>query len=972
MLHDMNNVILIITFAVNVALAAYLTARDRKNATNISYSMLLLCLAAWAISFVFWDAAVNPSWIKFWIGINFFSTIFVAAFLLYFSLIFPKADFIRAKTVLFAIFLPAFVFGAVSFTDLIAEGISPPYIEPAHGQWYLLFAAYLIAYISYSLYIILTKYIMSKGREKLQLQYLMIGFFVTSIVSVLANVILVSKGMVTLGPVMMNTFGPASTLVAAAFTTYAIVKHKLLGIDDFFLRGTFFVWGAFLAVGSVNIIVSGHAQFLVPFNVILAAVALGFYILFLNIKNEINRSFFALSLCLALWMYAALNFAYSTSLLDAIYWGKLAFVGPILIPSIFYFFTSVFPRKIKKLSSYQMGLMFILPLAALAVLPTDLILKGVVFTDGYPSPVFGMGYNLIIAYFLAYVGYGVANMIGKYNAFVGAEKMQSRYLLLGVSLSAVFASITSIVLPWIGESKLVAHGPLFTIMFIVTCAYAIGVARLLSIEFMMQKGLIHLLISTILTMLYLLVGFISGQSPTAIFEHKTLIAAMLFALFASLIYQPVYGFIQKYSDRLFYGGKYDYRKTLLNISQGITLVMKLSELIGLIVSTFLNTIKVKEISVLLFNESKNKFKSVPCDIKTSGRYKRIEFDAGGHIASWLSANKGILVRDELEGEIEKYSSLWLERGLLSELQDLRDELSKLGMAVWIPVISKGKLIAIICLGYKQSGDMYTDEDIGLLKTLANQVAVAVENSIMYSTISKQYEELKLTKDKLSEADKLASLGTMAAGMAHEIKNPLSSMKVFSQLLHERYQDAEFRGKFEEIIPKEISRIDRIVEGLLSFAKSPEPQLSQVSIQELLEEILSDIKGDIERNGINIVKRFAEVPAVQADRDQIARAFSNIILNAVQSMPSGGELILDVSAVNKPSKSVVVKIIDKGHGISKEHLKHIFDPFFTTKHYGTGLGLTISHSIIDKHKGTTDIQSEPDKGTTVIITLPASQ
>jgi signal transduction histidine kinase len=398
--------------------------------------------------------------------------------------------------------------------------------------------------------------------------------------------------------------------------------------------------------------------------------------------------------------------------------------------------------------------------------------------------------------------------------------------------------------------------------------------------------------------------------------------------------------------------------------------MKISELVGLIVTTFLDTIKLKEISILLYDEGKKRFKSVACDINTGGHYKRIEFDANGHIASWLSENRDILVRDEIESEIDKHSFVWAEKGMLAKIQNLRNELEKLGMAVWIPVISKGKLTAIICLGYKQSEDMYTDEDTKLLKTLANQVAIALENSVMYSTISKQYEELKLTKDKLNEADKLASLGTMAAGMAHEIKNPLSSMKVFSQLLHERYEDPEFRKKFEEIIPKEIGRIDRIVEGLLSFAKSPELQISQVSVQEALEEILTDLKEDIERSGVNIEKRYGAAVNIQADREQLIRAFSNIILNAVQAMPGGGKLDIELGE-NKPSKSVTVKITDTGHGIQKEHLNHIFDPFFTTKHYGTGLGLTITRSVIDRHKGTIDIQSEAGKGTTVIVTLPVS-
>ena len=736
-----------------------------------------------------------------------------------------------------------------------------------------------------------------------------------------------------------------------------------IDLNSVILRVVVFLSAILLVVGSANMIISGNTRLLVQFNVIVADVAIGLYILFQNRKSSANRAFCALSIYLAFWSYAAQKFIHSSLLSTAMIWGKLVFVGPAVAAPIFYYFTFVFPRKTDNLSGTQKILMFILPLSAIAALPTDLILKDVVLSEGRLVSVFGMGYSFMLAYFIIYVGYGIANMLGKYNSSIGGERMQARYLLFGVTASAVCAGITSVVFPWFGEFRFISYSPLFTIIFLATTAYSIGVTRLVSLEFMMQKSLIYIVISSILTLFYVLAGLASGQPLEYILGDKTIFAFMIFALFASIIYQPVYRYILELSDRMLYGGKYNYQKTLLNMSHGITSVIKLSELIRLIVSTFLDNIKVKEMSVLLYDENRSRFKSTPCDLKTAGKYKRIEFDAAGPIAAYLSTKKDILVKDEVESEIGRHPSL-------SSFHSLRDELEKLGMAVWIPVISKDKLIAIICLGHKVSGDMYTDEDIGLLKILANQIAVSFDNSMMYSTISRQYDELKKANDKLDEADKLASLGTMAAGMAHEIKNPLSSMKVFSQLLHDRYEDADFRKKFEEIIPKEISRIDRIVEGLLSFARSPEMKLSQVNIQEMIEEILADLNEDIERGNIKVQKKFNPVPNIQADRDQLFRAFANIILNAIQAMPSGGQLDLVLEA-DKLSKFVTAKIADTGQGISKEQLKHIFDPFFTTKHYGTGLGLTISHSIIDKHRGGIDIQSESSKGTTVTVTLPVS-
>ncbi len=966
--YDINNVILTFAFAIDIALAAYLAVKDRKSATNISFSAVILSLAVWTISYVLGASTADPIWERFWINMSFFATSIMPACFLYFSIVFPKKEYIRLRIVQFSIFFPALIFGILSFTDLISTGISPAYVEPQHGPWYPLFAFYLIAYLFYSFYIIISKYVKMSGREKLQMQYLMLGTLITAVIGIFFNIFLVSNGAVSFGPIMVNTIGPACTLVLAGFVTYAIVRLKLLDIDDFMTRGTFLITLAFLLVGTATIIANGNSRFLIPFYVIVVSVSLGFFVLFQNMRSEVNRTFFGMAVCLGLWMYATFNLVYAASTALTVLWDKLVFIGPVIIPPLFLYFTNVFPKKTREFSRAQKITIFLPVIIILLMLSTDLMLK--LFTA---SEIFMIifGYPFFAMYFIVYLGFGLVNILNKYNASVGMEKMQLRYLFLGLFASSVLGGITNLLLPWAGETRYVGYGLLFTILFISSTAYAMGIRRLLSIEFMVQKGSIYLIIAAIFTLLYSAGGLILGGSFGDVFSYRLLLMVMFFSLLGALTFRTVYKTLQLSTDRLFFGGRYDYQNTILGMSQGITSVIKLNELIDLIVSTFLKTIKVDEISFLLYDSGRQRFRSAPCDVDTGGKYKRIDFDVRGPIAAWLSKYKDVLVRDEVEGEIDRSYFSKEDEARLTELKRLRDELERLGMAVWVPVISKEKLTAIIALGYKMSGDMYTDEDVGLLKTLANQVAVSIENSVMYSTITKQYEELKQTKDKLVEADKLASLGSMAAGMAHEIKNPLSSMKVFSQLLQERYEDPEFRRKFTEIIPKEINRIDRIVEGLINFARSPEPQISQVVINELVDDVLNDFKDDIERSGIKLEKNYGSSVKLLIDRDQMARALSNVILNAIQSMPSGGTLGLTVNQTDKPKKALSIKISDTGVGMTAENLKHIFEPFFTTKHYGTGLGLSITHSIIEGHKGTIEIESREGKGTTVSIALPLS-
>jgi signal transduction histidine kinase len=251
-------------------------------------------------------------------------------------------------------------------------------------------------------------------------------------------------------------------------------------------------------------------------------------------------------------------------------------------------------------------------------------------------------------------------------------------------------------------------------------------------------------------------------------------------------------------------------------------------------------------------------------------------------------------------------------------------------------------------------------------------------------------DLKHSQENLVNAEKLASLGTMAAGMAHEIKNPLVSLRTFTQLLPQRFEDEEFRKKFATVIPQEIDKINKIAESLLRFGRPHKPELTQVNVNEILEEILALFDNEARKNNVRITTKLAELPKITADAGQLSQALVNIILNAIQAMSSGGELTVktDVGEViklgasgseteeeeeAKPVPVVFVEISDTGVGIPEENLKKIFDPFFTTKEVGgTGMGLPITLRIIEDHHGSIRVKSQVGKGTTFLVTLPQTQ
>jgi nitrogen-specific signal transduction histidine kinase len=235
--------------------------------------------------------------------------------------------------------------------------------------------------------------------------------------------------------------------------------------------------------------------------------------------------------------------------------------------------------------------------------------------------------------------------------------------------------------------------------------------------------------------------------------------------------------------------------------------------------------------------------------------------------------------------------------------------------------------------------------------------------------------------QVRRTDRLASVGTLSAGMAHEIKNPLVSIKTFSQLLPERYEDPDFRETFSSLLNQEVTRIDSIVNQLLHFARPSKPQLAPVSMRTILDDSLMLVDQQLQQRNIKLQREYlAEKDLVHADTDLLHQAFLNFFLNAIEAMADGGRLTVRIETA-KPAwqqappwrasrhPCIRVSISDTGRGIKMENIPSIFDPFFTTKADGSGLGLSVAHGVIQEHGGSIDVTSRPESGTTFRIDFP---
>src|SRR5437867_1354288 len=249
--------------------------------------------------------------------------------------------------------------------------------------------------------------------------------------------------------------------------------------------------------------------------------------------------------------------------------------------------------------------------------------------------------------------------------------------------------------------------------------------------------------------------------------------------------------------------------------------------------------------------------------------------------------------------------------------------------------------------------------------------------------------IKRLELQIRRSDRLASLGTLSAGMAHEIKNPLVSLKNFAQLLPERYQDSDFPDTFSNLIGHEIDRIDSLVNQLLRFARPAKPILKPLHAHEILEKALTLVGHRLYQKDIKLNRSWqADVDTIHGDADQLEQVFLNFFLNAMDAMKTHGELSVKteirlneqwmspLGSANGESNSngqareaLLITIRDSGEGIRAEDIPHVFDPFFTTKDYGTGLGLSVVHGIIQEHGGQIEVESELQKGTAFHISFP---
>lgn len=658
-----------------------------------------------------------------------------------------------------------------------------------------------------------------------------------------------------------------------------------------------------------------------------------------NRTSAVNRTFSLVLGLTSIWQLGnslAINSSTATAAFLSI---KIGFVGIALIPVVTYHLIVSFLEKSAQ-RTLRIGYIVGLVIAAIGwVLP---IYSGVhKYNWGFWYEA-GSLYPLYGIYFTIY-GYLTFSKLVSHLAAERKpiERNRQKYLMLGL-ISAFFGGIDF--LPTYGIN-IFPFSFIFLIAAFTIFFYAIIRHHLVHVSLVIRKTLVYSSVVSLVTALFVvaiiaITHLISSLGKTESFAVTTFIALVI-----ALLFNPLKNKMQAIVDKFFYRTSYDYYLAIQDFNQALAVRIENEAIYKYVVSFLFEVLKLKGVS--LYAKQKDDYAEA-CSMKVEGS------NGGNARPHKLTVESPIIRCMQDTGEIV------IKRDKVSPggVDYVSTALRERGFEMGVPVIIGDTLDCVIFLKGKRSEDIFTDEDRALLKTIAGSSAMSIKVASIHE------EKVK--------SEKMAMIGLVAATLAHEIKNPLASIKTFCELLPRKYNsDQEFRESFTRIVPSEICRIDKLVSELLELSRQRqvEAKTDTIHMSGLLAETLNLFSAQHAETGIQVQTFFtSERCTLNGNKDKLKQALINLITNCTQAMPDGG--ILKVSTVVVGGR-LVINIQDTGPGIEERDLKHLFVPFYSTKETGTGLGLPISKGIIEDHGGAIEVVSTPHLGATYVLTFDMS-
>ena len=554
------------------------------------------------------------------------------------------------------------------------------------------------------------------------------------------------------------------------------------------------------------------------------------------------------------------------------------------------------------------------------------------------------------------------------------ERARLSYLLLGATL-AVFASALDL-LPAAGIS-FPSLGPLVASLYLVFLAQTLQVYRLLDLQELLGKFAALTALALILSAIYVGLVIWAG-SATQLFLFNTVIASFVIL---NLV-EPLRAKVEAWVVATLFRERYELLQTLASLKTRLANVIDPLALARITLDVIHDTRRVTHASLYLLADARPGFSLV--DHRGPSPVSFLDASAArGLLATARSGQKAVLL-ENVERRLHELRR-WLgppggaraarvsvapdERPKLVEEQkriaELRSALSAMKAGICIPLLGADRVIGFFNLWDERVPEAYSSDEIAVMLEIGEQISTVVENS-------KLIEGIK-------ERDRLAALGEMAAGLAHEIRNPLGAIKGAAQFLEPSELGGE-EGEFLQVIVEEVDRLNGVVTQFLDYARPLKPAVGPIDVNDVVERTLRLLHTAVPPTVELVDELDPSGPVAASDAEQLKQVLFNLVQNAVQAMPAGGKVWISTSAPRDESggfhlssrgaEFVELRIRDDGPGIPENQREHIFVPFYTTKEKGTGLGLAISQRIVRSHGGTITLQSRAGEGTEFLIRLPA--
>jgi signal transduction histidine kinase len=687
----------------------------------------------------------------------------------------------------------------------------------------------------------------------------------------------------------------------------------------------------------------------------IACEALAAYTYLKNPASKVNRSFAIETVFIGLWtLFPFVTWAASSGS-QAVLYTRTIYLAAILVPPTFVLFVLNLleiahrPTEQKSLMLFYAATLVFLIFSFSRWFIVDIRPLGKTF-----AIVPGMVYHIFFGYFALTITYGYIRIINEYRRATGYSRNRLRYILFAFIIAGVSGFIHFMAA--YGVKEIFPHDFL-VIFFTALITYSIVKYNALDAKFVIKRTMAYSLSAGVLMAAFILMVMTITRFYSSYANVDSFRISLIAAFIIALLFNPLRTRLQRIIDKTFYKRTYNYYATLKKVSQKLATTFDIDEIVGFVTNTIGDTLGLRYISILAALQAGSFV--VVHEKRGGGRGRKGAADTGSLMSgqslpedsasvAFFRRSDSILIREDivrLEGELGRD----VVKKIIEELTEFRCEAA-------LPVFTDGKLSFILMLGEKLSGDMFTTEDISLLGTIADQMSIAVKNARMYS------EKVR--------TERLASIGMMSATFAHEIRNPLTSLKTFAQLMPEKYNDEEFRTTFSKIVEGEIEKIDDLIKDLLDFSSgSKSARVNSLNLVSLVDETVEYVRNKLalEQREIRVERVYEQKDVhIMGDASTLKQAFINIISNGCQAMNGNGELRVEV----RPNMNKVdVSITDNGEGIPPERISNIFDPFVTSKERGMGLGLAISKRVIEEHNGNIKVTSRLNEGSTFTVSLP---